>query len=431
MRASSRPRARRSAFWPLCCALGSSPGRKPPRLIPRKNWKRRGTSSKGSARRAATWPRRSPNRTGRSTRCSAKSRRCARNRKRSRQNWPQKEAELKRATEALEAEEAHLGAGAGEAATGDGGAERAAGRDLRDGLAGHAQRDPRVRRLDRDGRPDRIPAPDPGIRRRGRRPGEDSAQRGRARRSSGSTSNGPRSKRRATRSPPRSAKSPPPAPKPQARFAELKAEQAERQEALDALQSREAALSNNLSVDLRTDRLRRRRRHRRQDAGAAQPRPGSAADHRKRSERPGLGPAGGQGSRSPPPTRSRRRPTSGAAATAPSNPRATTARARSASPCTAAACWKARSTRPASRPGANPGRARWITVYANASHAWMVVAGISFDTIGGAGPRWHDPWATSPEGFVARHPAGLERAWPAHFGVLGRSCAEHTSSLRP
>ncbi|HET7418706.1 MAG TPA: hypothetical protein VFJ61_13875 [Solirubrobacterales bacterium] len=54
-----------------------------------------------------------------------------------------------------------------------------------------------------------------------------------------------------------------------------------------------------------------------------------------------------------------------------------------------------------------PGPGQWITVYANAGHAWMVVAGISFDTSGGAGPRWHDPWASSPEGFIARHPAGL------------------------
>ncbi|HXR60574.1 MAG TPA: hypothetical protein VN732_04525 [Solirubrobacterales bacterium] len=54
-----------------------------------------------------------------------------------------------------------------------------------------------------------------------------------------------------------------------------------------------------------------------------------------------------------------------------------------------------------------PGPGQWITVYANAGHAWMVVAGISFDTSGGAGPRWHNPWASSPEGFVARHPAGL------------------------
>ncbi len=56
-----------------------------------------------------------------------------------------------------------------------------------------------------------------------------------------------------------------------------------------------------------------------------------------------------------------------------------------------------------------PGPGRWITVYGNAGHAWMVVAGLAFDTSGsgGAGPRWHDPWPNSPEGFIARHPAGL------------------------
>jgi peptidoglycan hydrolase CwlO-like protein len=53
---------------------------------------------------------------------------------------------------------------------------------------------------------------------------------------------------------------------------------------------------------------------------------------------------------------------------------------------------------------AGPGQ--WITVYANSGHAWMVVAGIAFDTVGGPGPRWHNPWVDSPEGFVARHPAG-------------------------
>ncbi len=52
------------------------------------------------------------------------------------------------------------------------------------------------------------------------------------------------------------------------------------------------------------------------------------------------------------------------------------------------------------------GAGKWITVYANASHAWMVVAGIAFDTVGGPGPRWHDPWVDSPEGFIARHPPG-------------------------
>jgi septal ring factor EnvC (AmiA/AmiB activator) len=53
-----------------------------------------------------------------------------------------------------------------------------------------------------------------------------------------------------------------------------------------------------------------------------------------------------------------------------------------------------------------PGPGTWITVYANASHAWMVVAGIAFDTVGGPGPRWHNPWVDSPEGFVVRHPTG-------------------------
>jgi peptidoglycan hydrolase CwlO-like protein len=53
-----------------------------------------------------------------------------------------------------------------------------------------------------------------------------------------------------------------------------------------------------------------------------------------------------------------------------------------------------------------PGPGQWITVYANSGHAWMVVAGIAFDTVGGPGPRWHSPWVDSPEGFVARHPAG-------------------------
>jgi peptidoglycan hydrolase CwlO-like protein len=53
---------------------------------------------------------------------------------------------------------------------------------------------------------------------------------------------------------------------------------------------------------------------------------------------------------------------------------------------------------------AGPGQ--WITVYANAEHAWMVIAGIAFDTVGGPGPRWHSPWVDSPEGFIARHPAG-------------------------
>jgi septal ring factor EnvC (AmiA/AmiB activator) len=54
-----------------------------------------------------------------------------------------------------------------------------------------------------------------------------------------------------------------------------------------------------------------------------------------------------------------------------------------------------------------PGPGRWITVYANAEHAWMIIAGLAFDTVGGPGPRWHSSPVDSPEGFIARHPPGL------------------------
>jgi len=53
-----------------------------------------------------------------------------------------------------------------------------------------------------------------------------------------------------------------------------------------------------------------------------------------------------------------------------------------------------------------PGPGKWITVYANAGHAWMIIAGLAFDTVGGPGPRWHSSPVDSPEGFVARHPPG-------------------------
>jgi len=55
---------------------------------------------------------------------------------------------------------------------------------------------------------------------------------------------------------------------------------------------------------------------------------------------------------------------------------------------------------------AGPGR--WITVYANSGHAFMMVAGLRFDTgaLGGGGSRWQrGPRSTA--GFVARHPPGL------------------------
>jgi len=53
-----------------------------------------------------------------------------------------------------------------------------------------------------------------------------------------------------------------------------------------------------------------------------------------------------------------------------------------------------------------PGPGKWITVYANSGHAWMIIAGLAFDTVGGPGPRWHSSPVDSPEGFVARHPPG-------------------------
>jgi peptidoglycan hydrolase CwlO-like protein len=53
-----------------------------------------------------------------------------------------------------------------------------------------------------------------------------------------------------------------------------------------------------------------------------------------------------------------------------------------------------------------PGPGRWITVYANAGHAWVIIAGLAFDTSGGAGPRWHSSPVSSTEGFIARHPPG-------------------------
>jgi peptidoglycan hydrolase CwlO-like protein len=53
-----------------------------------------------------------------------------------------------------------------------------------------------------------------------------------------------------------------------------------------------------------------------------------------------------------------------------------------------------------------PGPGKWITVYANAGHTWMMIAGLAFDTVGGPGPRWHSSPVDSPEGFIARHPPG-------------------------
>ena len=55
---------------------------------------------------------------------------------------------------------------------------------------------------------------------------------------------------------------------------------------------------------------------------------------------------------------------------------------------------------------AGPGQ--WVTVYAKASHAYMVVAGIRFDTSGRTknNTRWQSDMRSS-SGYVARHPTGL------------------------
>jgi cell wall-associated NlpC family hydrolase len=51
-----------------------------------------------------------------------------------------------------------------------------------------------------------------------------------------------------------------------------------------------------------------------------------------------------------------------------------------------------------------PGPGAWITVYSNPGHAFMVVAGIRFDT-SGAPPRWQSA-ARDSAGYVATHPPG-------------------------
>ncbi len=62
------------------------------------------------------------------------------------------------------------------------------------------------------------------------------------------------------------------------------------------------------------------------------------------------------------------------------------------------------------------GKGRWITVYTNPGHAYLVIGGLRLDTsVGerpsaedrrsGRGPRWRK-YNRSPSGFIARHPSG-------------------------
>jgi hypothetical protein len=56
------------------------------------------------------------------------------------------------------------------------------------------------------------------------------------------------------------------------------------------------------------------------------------------------------------------------------------------------------------------GRGRWISIYANNGHVFMVIAGMRFDTSpygwGARGPRWRIT-ARPAGGFKVRHPAGF------------------------
>ena len=54
------------------------------------------------------------------------------------------------------------------------------------------------------------------------------------------------------------------------------------------------------------------------------------------------------------------------------------------------------------------GPGKWVTIFANHGHAWMIVAGLRFDTSGLriGGSRW-TAQTRSTAGFVLRHPPGL------------------------
>jgi cell wall-associated NlpC family hydrolase len=55
-----------------------------------------------------------------------------------------------------------------------------------------------------------------------------------------------------------------------------------------------------------------------------------------------------------------------------------------------------------------PGKGKWVTIYTNPGHVFMVVAGVRFDTSGNrvTGSRWQASMRPTG-GFVARHPPGL------------------------
>ena len=56
-----------------------------------------------------------------------------------------------------------------------------------------------------------------------------------------------------------------------------------------------------------------------------------------------------------------------------------------------------------------PGPGQWVSVYGSPSHAYMVVAGLRFDTsmTPGNGPGWSRSMRSTTESYKVRHPAGL------------------------
>jgi peptidoglycan hydrolase CwlO-like protein len=189
-----------------------------------------------------------------------------------------------------------------------------------------------------------------------------------------------------------------------ARFADLKAAQAERQQALESLESREQALSDNLSAI--SEQL--------SASGAPVPAtapapltPGQSANYISESQ-------ASVPSDAPPAVQ---------AAIEAANSIATTPYVwggghgsfeSSGYDCSGSVSFALHGggflESPLDSTGletwGDPGPGQWITVYANSGHAWMIIAGLAFDTVGGPGPRWHSSPVDSTEGFIARHPSG-------------------------
>ena len=72
-----------------------------------------------------------------------------------------------------------------------------------------------------------------------------------------------------------------------------------------------------------------------------------------------------------------------------------------------------------------PGPGKWITIYASATHAYAVIAGLRWDTVGdasGTGPRWHaePPY---PEGLRRPAPDRLLAPRASGYWPVGRSPA--------